>query len=247
MARHPCNFDRREFDRVWELDAMKEMIILSLGGSLIYPKEIDVGYLKKFRDIILFYISQKKRFGIITGGGWICREYIKKANEVTTLQNPQNDIIGILTTRTNAQLVREIFGNLAYKDVIIDYSKKIATDKPIIVGAGWIPGSSTDKDAVLLASMFSAKKIVNLTNVDYVYTKDPQKFSDAKAVKKTTWKGFKQIVGGEWKAGMNLPFDPIAAALAEKGMMTVIILNGANLENLQNYISGKEFVGTIIE
>lgn len=222
-------------------------IVLSLGGSLIYPKEIDVAYLKQFRELILSYISQGKRFGIITGGGSICREYIKKANEITSLHNSQNDMIGILTTRANAQLVREIFGDLAYKDVVIDYSKKIETNKSIIVGAGWIPGSSTDKDAVLLGKMFSAKTIVNLTNVDYVYTKDPRKFSDAKPIKKTTWKEFKQIIGGEWKAGMNLPFDPIAAGLAEKEKMKVIILNGANVENLQHSLAGKDFVGTVIE
>lgn len=226
---------------------MKETIVLSLGGSLIYPKEIDVPYLKKFRELILSYISKGKRFGIITGGGWICREYIKKANEITPLQNPQNDMVGILTTRANAQLVREIFGDLAYKDVVIDYSKKIETDKPIIVGAGWIPGSSTDKDAVLLGQMFHAKTIINLTNVDYVYDKDPRKFSDAKQIKKITWKDFKQIVGGEWKAGMNLPFDPIAAALAEKEKLRVVVLNGNNLDNLEKYLAGKEFIGTVIE
>jgi uridylate kinase len=226
---------------------MKEIIILSLGGSLIYPKEIDVQYLKKFRTLILSYVAKGKRFGIITGGGWICREYIKKANDVVPLQNSQNDMIGILTTRANAQLVREIFADLAYNSVIIDFSTHVETDKPIIVGAGWVPGSSTDKDAVLLGKMFHAKTIINLTNVDYVYTKDPRKFSDAKPIKKTTWKEFKQIVGGDWKAGMNLPFDPIAASLAEKEKLRVVVLNGSDLANLENYLAGKEFVGTVIE
>lgn len=226
---------------------MIQTTILSLGGSLIYPKEIDVAYLKNFRELLLTYISQGKKFGIITGGGWICREYIKKANEVTPLQNSQNDMIGILTTRANAQLVREIFGDLAFKDVVIDFSKKIVTNKPIVVGAGWVPGSSTDKDAVLLAQLIGAKTVVNLTNVDYVYDKDPRKFPDAKPITKTTWKEFKQIVGREWKAGMNLPFDPIAAALAEKEKMKVIVLNGSNLDNLQQCIAGKEFVGTVIQ
>ena len=222
-------------------------IVLSLGGSLIYPKEIDVPYLKRFRALIISYITKGKKFGIITGGGAICREYLHKANEVVPLQPFQNDMIGILTTRTNAQLVREIFAEFAYKNVIIDYSKKIETDKPIIVGAGWVPGSSTDKDAVLLAHMYGAKTIINLTNVDYVYDKDPRKNPDAKAIKKISWKDFKAIVGGEWKAGMNLPFDPIAASLAEKEKLRVVVLNGNNLDNLEKYLAGKEFVGTVIE
>ena len=225
---------------------MTEIIILSLGGSLIYPKDIDVAYLKKFREFILSYISQDKRFGIITGGGAISREYIKKANEITPLHTAQNDMIGISSTRANAQLVREIFADFAYPAVIIDYSKPLQTDKPIIVGAGWIPGSSTDKDAVLLGKMFHAKTIINLTNVDYVYDKDPCKHADAKPIKKISWQGFKKIIDGEWKAGMNLPFDPIAAALAEKEKMKVVVLNGNNLDNLEKYLSGKEFVGTVI-
>ena len=177
-----------------EKNHMHDTVVLSLGGSLIYPKEIDVAYLKKFRELILSYVKHGKRFGIVTGGGAICREYIAKANAVVALQPSQNDLIGISTTRMNAQLVCEIFGNNAHPDVIIDYSKKINTDKPIVLGAGWKPGSSSDKDAVLLAIMYSAKIVINLTNVDYVYDKDPRKFSDAKPIKKISWLDFKKIM-----------------------------------------------------
>ncbi len=225
---------------------MSEMIVLSLGGSLIYPKEIDVVYLKKFCALILQQIQKGKQFGIICGGGAICREYINKANQIVPLQPLQNDIIGIATTRANGQLVRELFSNEAYEEVIIDYSQKIKTDKHIIIGAGWLPGCSTDKDAVLMAKMFDAKTVINLTNVDYVYDKDPRKFSVAKPIKKASWKEFKKIVGGEWKAGMNLPFDPVAAALAEKEKMKVIILHGLNLPNLENCLEGTGFIGTVI-
>ncbi len=225
---------------------MSNTIVLSLGGSLIYPKEIDVDYLKKFRQLILALVDKGMNFGIVCGGGHIARELINKANEVIPLNTLQNDILGIAGTKANAQIVREIFGDFAYKEVIIDYNTKIKTDKPLIIGAGWEPGCSTDKDAVLLAVKLGAKTIINLTNIDYVYTKDPRKFADAKPIMKTTWKEFKAIVGGEWKAGMNLPFDPLAAALAEKNAMTVIIINGKPLNNLENYLSGKKFKGTVI-
>lgn len=223
-----------------------DFIVLSLGGSMIYPKEIAVDYLQQFRELILSYVKAGKRFGIVCGGGWTCREYIKKANAIVPLQPIQNDIIGIATTRANAQLVREIFADVAYQDVIIDYSKPITTDKAIIVGAGWKPGCSTDKDAVLLASLFEAKTVVNLTNVDYVYDKDPRVHDDAKPITHISWKEFRQLVGGEWKAGMNLPFDPVAASLAEKNIIDVVILNGTSLKNFQDFLAGKRFVGTHI-
>ncbi len=222
-------------------------IVLSLGGSLIYPKEIDVAYLKKFRALILSYITKGKKFGIVCGGGYPARDYIKKANEVLSLHSVQNDMIGISVTLANAQLVHELFGDHAYADVLRSYDQEIKTQKPVIIGGGWKPGCSTDHDAVLLALQVGAKTVINLTNVDYVYDKDPRKFSDAIPIKKTTWKDFKVIVGGEWKAGMNLPFDPVAAALAEKEKLRVVVLNGNNLDNLEKYLSGKEFVGTVIE
>ena len=222
-------------------------VILSLGGSLINPQEIDVPYLKKFRALILSYIAKGKRFGIVCGGGYPARQYINKANEVLSLHPVQNDLIGISLTLANAQLVHELFGDHAYAEVLRSYDQDIKTQKPLIIGGGWKPGCSTDHDAVLLALQVGAKIVINLTNVDYVYTQDPRKFSDAAPIKKTTWKEFKQIVGGEWKAGMNLPFDPVAASLAEKEKLRVVVLNGNNLDNLEKYLAGKEFVGTVIE
>lgn len=224
----------------------QETFILSLGGSLIYPSGIDVPYLKRFRELILKLVASGKRFGIVCGGGAICRTYIQKANEVVQLKPIQNDIVGIATTRVNAQLVREIFGDAAHENVIIDYSKKISTSNAIVIGAGWLPGCSTDKDTVLLAEKYGAQTVVNLTNVDYVYDKDPRKYTDARPLHTLTWKQFKNLVGGEWKAGMNLPFDPVASQLAMEKKLRVVILNGKNLENLTAFLEGKKFVGTII-
>lgn len=220
--------------------------VISLGGSLICPKEVDSEYLKKFRQLIVDAIEQGKKFGIVTGGGLIARQYIQKANEVVHLQPTQNDWIGIGLTLANARLVREIFGDMAYQEVVSEYKERIETSKPIIVGGGWKPGCSTDHDTVLLAKLLGAKTIINLTNVEYVYDKDPRKFKDAKPLKRLTWHELKQIVGGEWKAGMNLPFDPVAASLAEKEKMHVIIMNGADLQNLERCLAGMEFKGTVI-
>ncbi|MEK6920914.1 MAG: UMP kinase, partial [Nanoarchaeota archaeon] len=121
-----------------------EMIILSLGGSLIYPREIDVAYLKKFRELILSSVTSGKKFGIVCGGGYPAREYIKKANEVLSLHSELNYMIGIAVTLVNAQLVHELFGDFAYPEVLRRYDKEIKTQKSLIIGGGWKPGCSTD-------------------------------------------------------------------------------------------------------
>jgi uridylate kinase len=85
-----------------------------------------------------------------------------------------------------------------------------------------------------------------MTNIDYVYNKDPKKHKDVTPLKDISWEDFQKIVGEEWSPGLNMPFDPIATKHAKELNLKVIIINGNNLENLSNYLEQKEFKGTTI-
>ena len=222
----------------------KETIILSLGGSLVAPGEIDIEFLKKFRSLVLKRLS-KKRFIIFVGGGKICRNYQKVLMEFGA-NNKDRDWIGINVSRLNAEVIRNLFKSISYPKIITDPTKKFNAKNSVVVGAGWKPGRSTDCIAVLAAKKTGAKTIVNLTNIDYVYTKDPRKFSDAKPLKEISWKNFRKIIGSKWVPGYSSPFDPEASKLAEKVGLTVVIINGKNLERLDNFLNNKPFIGTII-
>jgi len=89
--------------------------------------------------------------------------------------------------------------------------------------------------------------VANLSNIEYVYDKDPNKHKDAKKMEKLTWNEMQNIVGTEWVPGANLPFDPVATKAAADAKLKVVIINGTNLENLNNFLEGKEFKGTVIE
>ncbi len=221
------------------------MLVISLGGSLIVPEKINVNFLKRFRGLILNY-TKKDKVAIMCGGGRTARYYIKEANKVKRLSNHNNDLIGLMATRLNGELVKAIFSDYAYEKVVYDSTKKFKTNKKIIVGAGYIPGCSTDKDAVLMAKTLRAKTVINLTNVDYVYDKNPKKYKNAKPIKEISWKIFLKIIGTKWKAGRNVPFDPLAAIEAKKNKIKVIIINGHNLKNFKNLLDGKRFKGTVI-
>lgn len=226
---------------------MKNTIIISLGGSLIVPNKIDVDFLKKFRQLILDFVKKGNRVVIVTGGGKICRKYDAAVKNIFPRVNKVNlDWLGIAVTKLNAEFLRVLFSKLAYERVIGNPTQKVITNKKILFGSGWLPGSSSDKDAVLLAKTFGAKTIVNLTNVDYVYDKNPKKFKDTKPLKNITWSDFKKIVGVKWDPGANWPFDPVAAKLAQNYKLRVIVCNGRKLENFKNILLGKKFVGTMI-
>jgi uridylate kinase len=226
---------------------MSKLFVISLGGSLINPGQVDTGFLKKFHNLILSEIKKGSRFILITGGGALCRHYQKALNIIAKPKNDDLDWLGIYTTRFNAQLVRLSFGKMSHPIVIEDPNKKVAFKEKILVAGGWMPGRSTDDDAVRLAHIYGAKTVINLSNIDYVYTKDPRKFKDAKKIESISWEDFRKIVGNKWDPGKNAPFDPTAAKTAEKNRMKVIIANGKNLKNLKDILGNKKFRGTTIQ
>jgi uridylate kinase len=228
-------------------DAGKDWYVISLGGSLVVPEEIDVPFLKKFRQLILSRVKKGQHFIIIVGGGKICRKYQNAAKEITKVTHNDLDWIGIHTTRLNAHLMRTIFCEVAHPVVIRHYNKKIRTKKPVIIASGWKPGHSTDYDAVMWARNFKSKVILNLSDVDYVYTGDPDFDKNAKPFERISWKDFRKLVGNKWDPGANKVFDPVASREAQKMGLEVVIMNGRDFGNLENFLGGKKFTGTIIE
>lgn len=224
-------------------------IIISVGGSLIYPNGgIDTSFLAKFNNFIRKEVAKGKRFMLIAGGGKIARHYQEAGKKVIgNINNEDLDWLGIHATRFNAHLLRTIFQDIAHPRIITNYEKKLFNWKePVAIGAGWRPGWSTDYDAVILARDYKAQIIINLSNVNGVYDKDPKKYKDAKLIKNITWEEMEKIIGNKWTPGFSAPFDPVATPLAKKLGLTVIITSGHNMENLEKIINGESFKGTVV-
>ena len=241
----------RVFFRVFHMTVGEHAFVLSLGGSLVVPNGgIDTKFLADFNRFIRDQVSSnKRRFFITVGGGAIARHYIDAGRTIRSSDLAESDIdwLGVHSSRLNAQLVRTIFQDIADPRVIKHYEVILKIDKPVAIAAGWKPGWSTDYCAVTLCQDYSVSHVVNLTNVDQVYDKDPNKFSDAKPMAEISWKDYRRMIGAEWTPGLNAPFDPIASKLAHELDITVKILNGKNLDNLARALDGQSFVGTTIK
>lgn len=224
------------------------LCVISLGGSLVVPGEVDVAFLKKFRKLLLSEIRRGRRFICIVGGGKIARQYQHAAKMVFKMSNEDLDWLGIHATRLNAHLLRTIFRAVAYPKIITS-SKKIHTsvNYPVIIASGFRPGASTDFCAVKLAKAFGAQTILNLSNIDWVYSKDPNTYSNAKKFESMTWHKFRSLFGSHWDPGANVPFDPKASLFASRWGLRVIVANGKDLKNVRALIQGKKGKGTIIE
>jgi len=224
--------------------------IISLGGSIIIPKTgFDVSFLKKFKSLIETRVKKGERFVFVVGGGATCRNYQAAAKKVAGLKNVELDWLGVYTTWFNAEFVRLLFGKYAHREVIKNPSIRPINklnSQPIIIAGGWKPGWSTDYDAVKLAEIYGAKEVINLSNIDFVYEKDPAKFKNTKKFEKLTWPEMRKIVGDKWIPGKNVPFDPQATKLAQKLGLRVKFIKGTNLKELKKELEGQNGKGTEI-
>lgn len=246
---HQYDFAERFYRGKLEDMHTKETIILSVGGSLIVPDQIDITFLTNLRNLVEHQIAAYgRRFIIIAGGGRTARRYQDAAAAVTELDPEDLDWMGIHATRLNGHLLRTIFRDVAHPvmitnpDEIVDVPK----DASLVIAAGYRPGASTDLRAVQIARHCGATKLMNLSNIDYVFTADPRTHPDATRIEDITWPEFLKLIPTEWSPGLSSPFDPVAAREAERLGIEVAIINGAKLEEIDKYLEGEVFVGTRI-
>ena len=225
---------------------MKQSLILSLGGSLIVPDQIDTAFLQQFRQIIVESLDRYEQIMIVAGGGKTARRYQDAAREIQNPPLDDLDWIGIHSSRLNGHLLRTIFRAQADPEMITNPERMTPRTHKVIIAAGYRPGHSTDYVATLMAQAYGVKDLVNLSNIDYVYDRDPKKDQKAVPLEQMTWKDFRLMVGDTWTPGKHVPFDPIAAKLGEELGLTVTVMNGANMENLRSFLAGKASKGTRI-
>jgi len=234
-------------------NAKEEIVVISLGGSLIVPGGIDWKFLKDFRKTLVGEFKKNKKFAIITGGGHTAREYQTAASRVINLTRDDQDWLGVHATRLNAHLVKTIFRTYSHPRINKnpntkeDIKNHFSKGEKIMIAAGWRPGWSTDYVSVIIAKRLGAERMINLSNIKYVYDKDPKKYRNAKPISEISWPDFFKIVGNKWNPGLNAPFDPIASRLASKNGLEVVILEGKNMENFKKCLSGKKFIGTRVK
>lgn len=211
------------------------------------PNEINNKFLKSFLALIRQQVKKGNRFILVVGGGAPARNYQNALKSSIKPDKSVLDWMGIAATHLNANLMRHALGELAEKAIVTNPEKPGKMNRPVLVSGGWKPGRSTDYEAVMLADHFGASTIINMSNIDYVYDKDPRKFKNAKKIQLIDWSSFQRIVGTKWNPGANVPFDPTATKYAKARNQKVIILNGNDIQNLALALSGKgKFKGTVV-
>ena len=184
-------------------------VVISVGGSIIVPGKVDLNFLKRLKATIN-RISKNYKIVICTGGGATAREYISILRRAGIDRKTQ-DMVGIAVTRLNARLLISGIRD-AYPDVVENVSDALKIEDRVAVMGGTVPGHTTDAVSALLAESWGADLLINATNVDGIYDKDPNKFSDAKKFDKISPAELvKMCAEGEMSAGPSVIIDLLAA------------------------------------
>ena len=233
---------------------MQGKIVIKLGGSLLFSKsyEINVKKITEFCNIII----EKKDFDklvIICGGGLIARKYIDAVREFQE-NEALCDTYGIDISRLNSRLMIAALKDLAYPQVpcsLEDLSVALLLKKVAVLG-GIQPGQSTTSVALQVGEFIKADEILILTDVDGIYDKDPNKFSDAKLIKRANYEDLKRLfIDSDTKnqsaAGEYRIFDAVSLQILKRSDLKLRILSGKDLSSFKNYWSGNEAIkGTIV-
>jgi uridylate kinase len=225
----------------------KRVIVLSLGGSLIVPGEVDVAFLKKFREVIKKN-ENKYKFVIVCGGGSVARKYITALRENNSKEFLQS-MAGITITRVNARFMTYFFGKDANEGIphdMKDVENLLKKRNIVFCGAlRYAPDQTSDATAVKLANYFKTN-FINLTNVKGLYDKNPFKNKNAKFIPKATIEEFNKIVTAiPNKPGMHAPVDHVAMKIIRKHKIKTYII-GKDVKQLDNLLNSKSFIGTVI-
>jgi uridylate kinase len=227
---------------------MKKVVVLSLGGSIIAPNEIDIVFLDKFRKLIRKN-KNKYKFVIVCGGGSIARKYIKalkKDNKPEFLQG----MVGISVTRLNARFMTYFFGNDANEGIPHDMkhvANLLTKNDVVFCGAlRYADKETSDATSAKLAHFFNSC-FINLTVVSGLYNKNPLENKDAKFIPKVSWKDFNKMISKiKFSPGQHFVLDQEASKIIYKYKIPTYIL-GKDLKQLDNFLNNKKFFGTIIE
>ena len=222
-------------------------IVISLGGSLIVPDKIDFKFLENLKKTLRKHYSTHK-FIVVCGGGSIARKYIEALKKEKKSKYELSQA-GIRVTRMNAIFMMQFFGkeaNDALPKDMREVKNNILKNSVVICGALRFSENSTSDTTAAKLAHYLKTDFINITNVNGLFTKDPNKFKDAKFIPKVSWKEFeKMALKSKYSPGQHFVLDQSAAVIIKKYKISTYI-TGKNLKNLEKILKNKKFEGTII-
>ncbi len=210
------------------------MVVVSFGGSVMKKEHLpEIGKL----------FSRIKPLAIVVGGGKLLDDYVSLANKYG-LSKYDIDRMLIHMTYINAYLLKtfvknsEVFYN-------IDTAALWYGIKRVILG-GTHPGHTTDTVTALLCEKLGERAMVNITDVDGIYDKDPKKHRDARLIPRMTYAELESVIQDSREPRAHTVIDMLSLKILRRSGIELRVVNGTNTRELKKALTGKRFKGTVV-
>lgn len=226
-------------------------ILLKLSGEVLAGEKkqgIDFDTVTSICKVIKQCSDIGVQIGIVVGGGNFWR-----GRSSGNMDRTRADHIGMLATVMNSLAIADTLEQLGVpvrvqtaiemRQIAEPYIRNKAIrhfekGRVVVFGCGTgSPFFSTDTAASLRAAEIRADIMLKATNVDGVYDKDPNKFSDAQKFKTLS---HADIV----KKGYGV-MDSTAAAMCKDNNIPILVFNLQDPSNILKAVYGEE-IGTIV-
>lgn len=226
-------------------------VLLKLSGEFLAGDNgtgIDFDKVLKIAQVIQECSQQGIQIAIVVGGGNFWR-----GRNNTRMDTCTSDYIGMLATTMNALALNDALlqigvdsrvqtgvemRQIAELFIRSRAIKHLEKGRVVVFGTGTgSPFFSTDTAAALRAAEIQADIVLKATNVDYIYTKDPRKYTDFEAVKETS---HLRVIQDKLRV-----MDLTAISLCMDNNIPIRVFNLKNINNLRKALLG-ENVGTLV-
>ena len=227
-------------------------ILVKIGGSLLYNEELEINFevIDKFKE----WFEQQNEYTscvLVVGGGKLSRFITNQAKSKMEADYLRHRI-GLKVTQVNAALVHGLLGekDSKYFEEISDILNFLKNDrvKFSIIGGTRI-GDSTDMTAAEIAVELGLNFVNKVSNIEYIYSDDPNLNDDAEPYERLSWDQYIQLFEENFskghQPGMSIPVDFKSVSLSQENKLRFRICGGDNIhkQGFEEMLKG----GTIVE
>jgi len=221
-------------------------VVLKLTGKVFEPGNERV--LLEVTELLKEKASTD-RVVVITGGGKTARKYVELGKELG-VSNAWLDLLGIEASRLNALLLAALLGELAYTPIprsVDEVLQGLSAGKVVILG-GLQPGQSTNAVSAMIAELVRADLLINATNVDGVYDKDPSKYPDAKPLKEVSIQQLAEMLRSQdFRPGHYELLDTVALRVVARSKIRLVFVNAFKPETIKLAWELRQEAGTWVK
>ena len=220
-----------------------DVAVVKIGGSLLsYPEKLRTLCVK------LSEVSKKHKLIIIPGGGEFA-DAVRHTDKLFNLSSVASHRMAILGIDQYGFLLSDLMPH-SYVINQLENVKRIwdLGKLPIFLPSNFLFSEdplenswdvTSDSIAVYIAAQLHANRVVLVTDVNGVYTRDPAKFPDAKLINKLS---VKELL----KMNNRTSVDKFLPKLLLQLQIECFVVNGLYPDRVESVLDGRDTVCTII-